>query len=118
MFDGHVIFFIKTKAKLYTALICRLWKKETKANEELYATEAYDLKDFYTFVGENKGKVNDTQNKRTEVKAKENKRKTKNKVSKSDETNPDFDSDKDNGISEQQANVLCWRQEQGYSESE
>ena len=65
-----------------------------KANEELCTTEAYDLKDFYTFVGNNEGK--EIQNKESEVKARENLRKPK--VSKSDETNPNLNGH--NGLSE------------------
>ena len=65
-----------------------------KENEELCATEAYDLKDFYTFVGNNEGKA--IQNKESEVKARENI--IKPKVSKSDETNPNLNGH--NGLSE------------------
>ena len=49
--------------------------------EGMHVPEAYDLKDFYTFVGSNEDKVKETKNERSDPKVMENQRKSKDQLS-------------------------------------
>ena len=71
---------------------------DDKENEEMYFTEAYNLQDYYTFVGSNKEKVNDLPNTASDSQhsqLKENLCNFKDQLCKSDDKDGDFDANID-----------------------
>ena len=77
-----------------------------KESEEMHFTEAYNLQDYYTFVGSNKEIINDLSDITSDSQLKENLRKSKDQLSKSDDKDGDFDAKVDG-----QSEIILERQE-------